>query len=256
MLDAEAIILDELGKLSPFPSSVAGDWQEVLRRADAQSSLGRTPPHSRVWRQALRALAKRRVVVVLAGLVAVIVPVIALGAANDWWFFTYGSAPTPRSAPVVVKHGVWNGHPWDLDAYRSGTNGLCFALKATDSNEGAGMGCVTFVGIARTNQTQPGPELTITFASHGGNRRFPAYIVGPVIAAASKVKIQFPDGQVLRVPTFAAPRSLGRVRFYVTPLPAHEFVPKWVAGLDAHGRIVACILVGYGGRRSPLLACK
>jgi hypothetical protein len=185
-----------------------------------------------------------------------LVPVVALGAANDWWFFKNGNPPTPTSTPVLVKQGVWDGHPWELDAYRSTTDGLCFAVKATGSNKGAAMGCLPFVGIARTNKTKPTPELTITYMSHSGNRRFPAYIAGPVIADASQVKIRFPDGQTLRVPTFAAPRSLGRVRFYASPLPAHQFLPEWAAGLNARGQIIACILVAHGGRPSPLSACR
>jgi hypothetical protein len=257
MLDVEVVILDELELLSPLQSDAAADWREVLRRANtlSNSNVGRLRPSFPERKRPKILSAKRRVVVGFALLVVVLVPVLALGAANDWWFFKSGYAPTPTSTPVVVKHGVWDGHPWELDAYRSTTNGLCFAVKATNSDKGAAMGCLNFVGIARTNQTRPTPDSTITYMSRGGNHAFPAYIAGPVIANAVQVEIRFPDGQTLRVPTFAAPRSLGRVRFYATPLPAHEFLPEWGAGLNAWGQIIACLLGGHGGP-SPLSACK
>jgi hypothetical protein len=88
--------------------------------------------------------------------------------------------------------------------------------------------------------------MTITFLSGGGSAELPAYIAGPVIDKATTVEIRFGNGEVLRVPTFAGPESLGHVRFYATQLPAgtkdspRTFL-KWVAGLDANGEVVACL---------------
>ena len=223
------------------------DWADVLGRADVRE--GRRLPTLR---------AKRGFVVVLAVLAAVLIPLIALGAVNQWWFFKSGFAPTPAGRPVVVKVGNWGGRRWEMDAYRSSTNGLCIAMTAVGAKvpgEGNVMGCLPFVGIARTKETK-GTDLTITYMSRAGNKEFPAYIAGPVIDAALRVEIRFPDGRTLRVPTFAAPASLGRVRFYATPLPAHEFIPTWVAGLDKNANVIACLIVDRGGGPSPLTACK
>jgi hypothetical protein len=228
------------------------DWANVLARAGERE---------RHWPPWLRA--KRRLIVALAALAAVLIPLVAVGAVNDWWFFKNGYAPTPTRAPVVVKVGTWDGHRWELVAYRSTTDGLCFAVTATSSKtpgepgRGAAMGCAPFVGIARTKETKATPDMTITYMSRGGNKQFPAYIAGPVIEGASQVEIRFTDGQVLRVPTFAAPASLGRVHFYASPLPPREFLPKWVAGLDNNNNVIACLVVGRAVNGfSPLSACK
>jgi hypothetical protein len=237
-------VLNRLAPVLPWEP----DWTNVIARAGEHGR--RQPPRLR---------ARRRLVVALAVLAAVLIPLIALGAVNQWWFFKGGFAPTPTATPVVVKEGSWGGRPWELDAYRSTTDGLCFAMTATGAKtpgKGAAMGCVPFVGIARTKETKATPDLTITYLSRGGNKQFPAYIAGPVIDNASHVEIRFADGQVLRVQTFAAPASLGHVRFYATPLPAHEFVPTWVAGLDKNGNVIACFVADRGGRSSPPSACK
>jgi hypothetical protein len=72
--------------------------------------------------------------------------------------------------------------------------------------------------------------------------------VGAVTDEAEEVAVYFIDGKILRTETFAAPRSLGAIRFYAARLPGpllpvifHSgFVDK-LAGLDGDGRIVACL---------------
>jgi len=240
---------DVLNRLAPPALPWEPDWANVLERAGA---LERPRP--------LRLRARRQLILAVALLAAVLVPLIALGAVHNWWFLKNGYAPTPTGTPAVVKEGKWDDRSWELVAYRSTTDGLCFAVRATGSKargEGAAMGCVPFVGIARTKETKATPDLTITYMSRGGNKRFPAYVAGPVIVRASHVEIRFRDGQVLRVPTFAAPASIGRVRFYATPLPAGEFVPESVAGLDSDGKVVACLAPATAAAGiSPLSACK
>jgi hypothetical protein len=250
MAEVEAVILVELSRLAPLGGFADADWDEVVRRAGLDGAGGSVRT-------------KRRLIIALAVLAALLIPLVAVGAVNDWWFFKNGYAPTPTSSPVVVKVGTWAGRPWELVAYRSTTDGLCFAVTATNSTTpgapglGAAMGCAPFVGIARTKETKATPEMTITYMSRAGNKQFPAYVAGPVISRASQVEIRFTDGQILRVPTFAAPTSLGRVRFYATPLPTHEFVPKSVAGLDSNGNVIACLVPGKAlDGISPLSACK
>lgn len=232
--------LDRLAPLAPWEP----DWPDVLDRAD-QRALRRTRLED--------LLTRRRVVVALAVLVAVLVPLAALGAANEWWFLRFGGAPTPVSAPVVVKEGVWSGHPWRLIAYPSSTDGLCFSITPKNAKaEGAGgaMNCAPIAGVPRTTETKATPDMTITYLSGSGDPHLPAYIAGPVIETASTVKIRFATGEILRLPTFSAPASVGHVRFYATQLPADipastpgapQTYIDTLAGLDNDGNVVACL---------------
>ena len=200
----------------------------------------------------VRLVTKRRLILVVAVLAAVLVPLAAIGGASDWWFLRSGGAPIPTAAPQVVKEGEWDGHPWQLVAYPSATHGLCVSITPNDSRdkgEGGAMGCGPFVGVARTPESKASDDMTITFLAGGGSERLPAHIVGPVIEEASSVEIRFGDGDVLRVPTFAGPESLPHVRFYAAQMPFNvrftpgtaAAFPAWVAGLDANGNVVACL---------------
>jgi hypothetical protein len=224
-----------------------------------------------------RLVTKRRLVVLVAVLAAVLVPLAAVGAANDWWFLNSdGSSPTPRQAPNVVKQGEWNGHPWQLAAWRSESSpatfpsmedGLCFSVTPRGfpaEGEGGATSCNPFAGIDPMSETKRS-EMTITFLGAAASKQLPSYIAGPVISEATAVEIRFGNGDVLRVPTFAAPRErLQRVRFYATPLPSNVQPtpndPTWlksVAGLDAKGKVIACLapLTATDGI-SPLSDCR
>jgi hypothetical protein len=227
------------------------DWSDVLGRA---GELERRRP----WQ--LRG--KRRLILVFTVLaVLLLIPLIALGAASWWWFFKYGQAPTPVSPPVVVKEGSWDGQPWELVAYRSTTEDLCYSVTPAGSEvsgAGAAMACGPFAGIVGTNETKATPDMTISaLVSSGG--QLPVNIAGPVVDSASQVEITFSNGQVLRVPTFAAPTSIGSVRFYAAPLPegVSPSLPRSVAGLDDDGNVVACLVLAAADNGiSPLSACE
>jgi hypothetical protein len=231
---------DKLDGLAHGSSWVA-DWPDVIERADLKRST--------------HLVTKRRVVLALAVVVAVLVPLAALGAANDWWFLRFAGGPLPAAAPTVVQEGVWDGHPWLMTAYPSTTDGLCMAItpkdSATSSGQGGAQECGPFAGVGRTSQTKATPDLTITYLSGSGSKELPAYIAGPVIGSATTVEVRFGNGTTLRAQTFAGPKSLGSVRFYASQLPAgfqdqprtktfFRFV-RWVAGFDANGQIVACL---------------
>jgi hypothetical protein len=228
---------EALDRLAPLHGWVT-DWPDVLERAGSRRSA--------------RLFTKRRLVLALVVLAAVLVPLAAVGAANDWWFLRFGAAPPPTKAPVVVKDGEWRGHPWQLVAYPSTTDGLCFSITPTGSargGAGGAMSCGPFAGVSRTVDTKASPDMTITFMSGGASPELPAYIAGPVIDEAAAVEIRFGNGEVTRVPTFAGPESLGHVRFYAAQLPANvhdsprTFLTflKSVAGLNANGEVVACL---------------
>ena len=205
-------------------------------------------------RWSIRLATRRRVVMALAVLAAVLVPLAALGAANDWWFLKNGGAPAPTTAPQVVKEGKWNGHPWQPIAYPTSTDGLlCISITPKGSGatgEGGSMACSAFVGIARTPESESSPAMPITVGASDATEKLPANIRGAVIEPASAVEIRFPDGNVVRVPTFAGPEPLQHVRFYMAVLPTHfrltpdnfsRVFPSWIAGLDASGNVVACL---------------
>jgi hypothetical protein len=230
-----------------------------------------TPPTSgielrrRVWPNGLR---PRRAFALAGAVVAVVlVPLAALGAANDWWFLKYGG-PTPTNAPVVVKRGVWDSHPWKLVAYPSSSDGLCMSMIPTrnpDSSYGAAMGCGPFIGVPRTPDTKATADMSITYLSGSASEVLPAYIAGPVIEQAMTVEIRFSDGTTLRTPTYPAPSPLEHIRFYASPLPkgkapdtgaSRDPSMQWVAGVDTHGNVVACLApLNAKDGISPLSAC-
>jgi hypothetical protein len=214
----------------------------------------------------LHLLPKRRLMVALALVAAALVPLAALGAANDWWFLQ-SHGPKPVSAPDVVKEGEWSGHPWQLIAYPSGRLGLCVSVAPAGSTAGGreripfspppggATSCAPFVGVP-TAETKGSSKMTITALSGAASDELPAYIVGPVIDKASTVEIKFGTGEVLRLPTFRGAASLGRVRFYAAQLPATIPMPvpgqriedqrsfidiDTLAGLDSDGNVVACL---------------
>jgi hypothetical protein len=235
------------------------DWDGVLMRAGVK-------PRRRM-------LTRRRAIAAVAVAAAVIVPLAAVGAVNDWWFFTTPGSPAPTSAPVVVKTGVWGGHPWQLVVYPSEADGLCVSVvpgTGNASSYGAAMSCGPIEGVARTAQTKPGaPDMKITYLSGSATSVLPAYIVGPVVEQATTVAVRLSDGTTIRTPTFAGPSPLEHVRFYAIELPGgtgasgtttppfRTMPMEWVAGLDDNGRIVACLAPATAmDGLSPLSACS
>jgi hypothetical protein len=236
-------VLDRLAPVQEF----APDWDDVL----ARSGLRSVPR---------RAKTRRRLVLVAALLVAIVVPLAAIAESRDWWFFNAG-APAPATDVFVVKTGEWNGWRWELVAYRTVNDGLCFAMAPSGSNGRGAMNCDHLVGVTREwNGTTP---HAITYLSSGPSIDLPGYIVGAVTDPAVEVAVYFVDGDVLRTETFAAPSSLGAIRFYATqlggsmPLPARDsrFLDKLV-GYDREGRIVACLNLPLPPAESvPLPGC-
>lgn len=237
-----------LEQLAPG-SGWASNWDDVLARAEIR-------PVRQRW-------ISRRLIVAFALLAAILVPLTATAASRGWWFFESGSAPHPTQTPFVVKSGIWDGHAWQLIAYPSSTDGLCFSITATNtttSGAGGAMNCAPFAGVARTSETKGSPDMTITYLSGGATSQLPAYVAGPVIETATAVKIRLADGATLTTPTFSAQPPLDHVRFYATLLPSAAVGAQsviWVAGLDSEGRLVACLAPATAKDGiSPLNACQ
>jgi hypothetical protein len=106
--------------------------------------------------------------------------------------------------------------------------------------------------------------MSITYMS-GSSHDFLSYIAGPVIERATEVAVTFTDGRVLRLPTFAAPTSLGAVRFYASQLsdpatapsasPPSTSISK-LTGYD-NNNVVACLVLATAvDGVSPLSDCR
>lgn len=246
MNDEVAAALDEL---VPRFENERGSWERVVIDAAAR-------------RGPRRVVTRRRLVVLVGVLAAVLIPLAAIAASRDWWFL-HGPAPEPVSPVVVVKEGVWDGHPWQLVAFRSSTDGLCFSLtpKADDPGRAGALDCAPFQGVPATPESNPSKPLGITYLqiSRDSSRpQFPQSVSGPVVEPATEVVLTFADGSVIRTPTFAAPPDLGAaVRFYAVQLPTVDPAPELVkaAGLDASGEVVACLVIPLPAGSVPLTDC-
>jgi len=254
--------LDRLAPALPWEAN----WSDVLDRVGEQR-----PSRSR----ALAFLSGPRLLLALVLLVALLIPLAALGAAKQHWFWWEVHGPTPVTAPNVVKEGEWSGHPWQFVAYRSASYGLCWSISPKNSGAngetGGALGCGPIEGVPRTKATKAAPDAQILYAGGGTTSQLPAFIAGPVIDTATQVAIQFEKGEVLRVPTFSGPDSLGSVRFYATEAPTSIFRPPRrgatgapslfrpleLAGLDDDGNVVACLVPATArGGISPLTDCQ
>jgi hypothetical protein len=222
-------VLDRLAPVHEF----APDWGDVLARAGVPSEMS-------------RAKTRRRLVLAAALVVAIVVPLTAIAKSRDWWFFSTG-APAPATRVFVLKTGEWDGQRWELVAYRTLNDGLCFSMSPAGSNGRGAMNCDRIVGVTRDSK-QYTPRA-ITYLSGGGvTPELPRYVVGPVTDEAEEVAVYFVDGEVLRTETFAVPQSLGAIRFYAARLPRSMlpmalrsgFLDKLV-GFNRAGRIVACL---------------
>jgi hypothetical protein len=234
-----------LDNLAPAQEDLPA-WEDVLDRAGIAGASARRPLWKRSW------------IVVAAALIAVLVPLAAIGLEQNWWFLREeGMGPKPATDVVVVKSGTWNGYDWELVAYVSSTDGICYGIQPTSPGKptaGGNLSC--------------GPStITATEAALGWGKgeRLTPYIEGPVTDKAEQVEIYFTDGQVVRTPTFAAPKALGSsVRFYATPFPSGVDFPgksfsdpvEKLVGLDGAGKIVACLADIGKSFETILSACE
>jgi len=253
-----------LEELVPGFDDEHGDWERVLRAA-LPGEVARSG-RSGTRHPRKRLIPRRRLAILVAVVIAIGIP-LGAAAAQDWWFFRFpGAAPSPTTQVSVVKSGAWDGKPWQLVAYRSATDGICFALTPATTGppgDGAALSCAQIEGVPRTEQTKPSAPYAITFLA-GSSLGFPAYVVGPVIDTADQVEIHLASGEVIRTPTFGAPGDLGSIRFYAAqvpePRPSSGERPdvgvEKLVGLTDMGEIVACLVVPMPEAGVPLSACR
>jgi hypothetical protein len=226
---------------------------EVARTSDRRNSVAaptttRRPKLARGRRSKL-ARGRRYAVLALA-LLFVLVPLTALASSQGWWFLGH-NAPPPITPVSVIEKGNWNGVRWTLTAYRTGSDGICWALTpevaGQRSGRGAGMACDTINGVSRTARSVPFTPHDISYMQSFNSQALGSYVTGPVVHTAAQVEIVLRDGTRLRAATVPAPRTLdSQIRFYVVQLPApHPGAAvltqgvRTLTGLDAHGKVVA-----------------
>jgi hypothetical protein len=92
----------------------------------------------------------------------------------------------------------------------------------------------------------------VTYTWVGASDRFPAYIVGPVVEEAARVRVHLADGESVDIATVPAPDGLNEsVRFYASSLPC-DAVPKQLIGLAADGSQVAELAVAEPHRPTAI----
>jgi hypothetical protein len=240
-------LANALERLAP-PQHFADDWDDVLARAGEPDSGDRP-----------RAFQRRRWLLAAAFAAAIVIPIAAatVAARNDWWFLA-SHGPKPLTAPVVVKSGSWDGKSWELVAYRSASDGICFTVtpsaSATSDGLGAALACGGFSIAAPSGSSERTRGITYMSSS---SPELPTYVAGPVIDTADHVVIYFANGDVVRTPAFDAPASLGAIRFYAAQISEPVVRPtggrrqsslQKLVGLDNEGRIVACLTLSATSR--------
>ena len=215
-------------------------------------------------REIAHARLRRPLLALAVVLLATLIPVAAFAVGGKWWFLRFGGSPAPVSDVVVVKTGVWDGTRWELTAYRSSTDGLCYSLTPIAKDEGGMMACGGIEGVPATSQSKPSMPYGITYGM-SSRSALPPFIYGPVTDKADEVVISFENGTVVRTPTFAAPSGLGAsVRFYAAQLPSSVPTPglglrggpEKLVGLDHSGQIVACMTLPSRPEGEPLSDCE
>ena len=240
-MNAHAVedVLDRLAPRAQF----AHDWGDVLERAGVQEARAVGP----AWR-------RRKWLLLAAIVAAVVVPIAAATVAVTDWSGWWPSSPhdqfRPASEPVVVQTGSWDGRRWQLVAYRelhtSTIDTYCFSVMPYGSSLTARPARAGCGGIPTRPADAPTRYAGILYGATE-SPGLPYWAAGPVVDTAVKVELHFRDGDVLRLPTYAAPESLGHVRFYATPIPevpqSSGQSPVKVVGLDENGAVVACVAV-------------
>jgi hypothetical protein len=173
--------------------------------------------------------------------VALSVPLLAVGASSGWWFFAEGHAPLPSCPVTVVRTVSWHGTNWTLSAYRSATDGVCFAMTpgptVNAETVGAGMNC-SAVGSVRST-TDPTPPPLAYLASSGRGQH---WIVGAAVPSAS-IRVELADGRLLHAVPFTAPPGLrARIDFFMALVPC-DATPRAITALDARGRTLGRITI-------------
>lgn len=245
MTDHDNIIQRALADLVPLRLERQPDWQDVMTRAGADgysSGANSGGPSGEESRATLgnrpgsqRSGSKRRgrmLILAVVVMIALTATVLAVGATQGWWF-TDAPVPQPAGQVGTVSAGTWDGHDWQLVAYRASTGEICYSL-AVDQTQSSESPTGAF-SCAILREKEPGMAALIV----GEQPDFPAYVAGPVVGAASVVRLYAIDGSVIETKTIPAPESTGLdARFFAVELPCGKY-PARALGVTAGGERVA-----------------
>jgi hypothetical protein len=237
MVDYKEALARALDDLLP-PGDNRPDWGAVLR--DAQKGWGhitsRRPPR------------RRLAILGVGAAIALLIPLTALAAVEQWWFFSGPiGAPTPVGDVVVVQSGVSNGTPWALTAYRTSSDDLCvgFAPNAsasgptstpTTNSTSTVLSCGASLNGLPASAGQPGGAHEVSFVESASTAS--EMLGGPAAANVARVEIVLTAGSPLLVDTFPAPAALDTpLRFFVADLVSSGTVQA-IRALDSSGRVL------------------
>ena len=231
----KGLLKETLESLAP-PQEDIPTWEGVLYRAGIETSA--------LDRRQLR----KRYLIAITALIAMLVPLAAIGSQSNWWFLSDGS-PQPVSDIMAVTSGTWDGYKWQLVAFRSDRMGLCYAMQSTKHGlpgpkDGGGEACGEFDGVPLRPSSKPSRSVTIAALSGslGPLTKDSPYVVGPVVDQAARVDVYLQGGRVIHAPTLDAPDELNLpVRFFVAQLPPAETSFSKLVAIDGAGNVVACL---------------
>jgi len=237
----DPVIARILDQALPYEFDAPG-WEQVL--TESRNSAARQLPGR-----------NRRKLVLLVALVllAVLVPLSALGMANNWWFLSAPGHFTPIGNVVTVASGRIDGAPWAVVAFMTEKGGLCDSITpfpptgspssestAAQSQSGGGAGCS---GIRAHEGGTWRPMVSFGTGSITTRSGKSTMIVeGPTDSSVAEVDLVESDGKIVTTQTIPAPRELGvRVRFFVVVLPPSTDLGvsvKEVIARDAAGKVL------------------
>lgn len=222
-------------------TAAAGNWEEVVQ------ATGRP----RLAREFVRSVSRRRLLVVGAlAIVVVLTPLTAFAVSSSWWFFnTALPVPSPVGDVVVVKQGQSDGIPWTLTAYQTQNHALCISLTPNPPSDSpatasqslgasaSSLGCGSLRGISDAPDSTTAPELTFVAATYTGTDGAEVEVVaGGTAADVAEVATLNNAGGQITAETTPAPSDLGLpIRFFAVQLPSGS-KPSAVRALDANGR--------------------
>jgi hypothetical protein len=234
-----------------------------------------------------RRVSRRALIIAFAVIVVLAGSALAVGSEMGWWpentggiEYPDGQVETFSGKPVadvgIVATGKWGDQDWYVAAYRSVANSMdkdgqaCYGIgvgtpppSSTLNSEGPGFypSCASIrvldPALAWSSQRLSNPieySYTDGYSYADGGRGLPPYILGPVVDEASRVFIEFANGETIETEAIAPPAATDLpMRFFVARLPSTDIVH--VEARSADGTVVAQVSDYHSYDGPPLPLC-
>jgi hypothetical protein len=214
MIDAETLVREQLSKLDPLPTTLSGDWDDVLSRVQ------RPAPATRLRRLVSIDLSpggRRRRIAIAIAVLALLIAIPAFAIAGDW-----GSPPSwarpdaPHGPQVTVASGIEGGISWKLALYIGGGDQVCTALTVADDYYGSDSGCS---GESASTYSSSNGEAPADWVGGEGmtseRSKIKWFVLGPVAKSVDRVSIRLRSGAEVPATIVPVPAQLGAdVSFY------------------------------------------